>query len=99
MFGLDAIGEDRKVQVPLRDLVFIRQALGEVLRFFGQPSHYPDLKAVENFLQDEGEGAFEVLREAYDRRFPSLLPKDIQDLFQAGHFDHPLPPAYHDEGA
>lgn len=48
--GLDTVPADRTVAVSLRDLLFIHQTLGEFVRFFHQPMHYPNLAAVDRFL-------------------------------------------------
>jgi hypothetical protein len=94
-FGLDTIPAERMVTVPLRDLMFVHQALGEFVQFFHQPMHYPDLEAVRRFIRASGCGAFEVLREAYYRRMHEMLPPDIHEAFGEGErFEHPLPPKY-----
>lgn len=98
-FGLDLITDDRMVSVRLRDLLFVRQVLAEFVRFFHQPSHYQTFGDVQRFLLSDGEGAIEVVREALYRRIEDMLPKDVKDMFAAGQFDHPLPPAYHEESA
>ena len=98
-YGLDTVPADRTVTVSLRDLLFIHQTLGEFVRFFHQPMHYPDLAAVERFLGSRGTpDAFDVLSEAYYRRFRDMLPADIDEAFSEGtRFEHPLSPAYYSE--
>jgi hypothetical protein len=94
-FGLDSIPPDRTVTVGLRDLMFIHQTLAEFMQFFHQDLHYPDLAAVNRFLQQSGCGAFDVLREALYNRMHSMLPPDIHAAFGEGErFEHPLPPKY-----
>ena len=95
-YGLANASEARTVQVPLRDLLFVNQVLGELVRFFHQPAHYPNLTAVENFLGTQGVGgAYEVMAEAYYTRLRAMLPPDIESLAAEGAFDHPSPPAYY----
>ena len=75
--------------------MFVHQTLGELVRFFHQPMHYPDLSAVHRFMRKSGCGAFDILREAYYRRMHAMLPPDIHEAFAEGEqFDHPLPPRY-----
>jgi hypothetical protein len=96
-FGLDTIPPDRMVTVPLRDLMFVHQALAEFFQFFHQPMHYPDLAAVERFLGSRDSGdAFDVLHESVYKRMHEMLPPDIHRAFGEGErFEHPLPPSYH----
>lgn len=96
-YGLDTIPVDRTVTVGLRDLMYIHQTLSELIRFFHQPAHYPDLQAIENFLGSRGSGdAFDALVEAQYHRIRDMIPADINDAFGEGErFDHPLLPAYY----
>jgi hypothetical protein len=94
-FGLSEIPTKQTVEVSARDLVFIHQVLGEFIRFFHQPSHYPNLNAIKLFLLDGG--GYEVLAEAYYKKSSTMLPKSIQSLFEQGTFDHPTPPAYYEK--
>ncbi len=96
-YGLDTIPPERKVTVGLRDLMYIHQTLAEFVRFFHQPTHYPDLQAIENFLGTRGSGdAYDALIEAQYHRIRSMIPADIDDAFGEGdRFEHPLLPAYY----
>jgi hypothetical protein len=97
-FGLDTISEDRTVEVSLRDLLFIHQALSELNQFFHQRMHYPDLAAVHEFLGTLGSGGgYEVLSEALYGKLGDMLRDDLNDLFDEGIFEHPDPPAYFSE--
>src|SRR5262245_2911651 len=98
-FGLDTIPGDRTVAMPLRDFLFIHQTLGELVRFFHQPRHYPDLPALERFLGFGGDNsaAFKVLAEAYYQKSGEAIPPDIDEASDEGVFDHPLPPEYYDD--
>jgi hypothetical protein len=99
-YGLSSVAEERSVQVPLRDLLFINQVLGEFVRFFHQPLHFLEVAQVKAFLGGQGDGeAFEVLAEAYYSKLQNMLPPDIQALTTDGAFDHPSPPAYYKRGA
>lgn len=98
-FGLETIPEDRTVAMPLRDLLFVHQTLGELIRFFHQPDHYRDLLSVEKFLgsKDNFSTAFSVLSEAYYQRMREMMPEDIDEAFSEGNrFEHPLTPEYYD---
>lgn len=99
-FGLEAIPEGRKVEVPLRDLMHIHQVLSEWNRFFHQPLHYQNIEAVAAFLgsRDSG-GGHEVLSEALYEKLGLMLPEDILEKLEASAFDHPENPAYYKSGA
>lgn len=98
-YGLNTIPTDRTVTVSLRDLMYLHQTLAEFVQFFHQPMHYPDIKAVEEFLGTRGSGdAIDVLFEAQYRRIREMIPSDIDEAFAEGErFEHPLPPKYFNE--
>jgi hypothetical protein len=94
-FGLEAIAPDRTVTVSLRDLLFVHQTVEELNRFFHQPLHYPDVKALRSFLGSRGSGgAYEVLAECYYNKLRAMVPSDVQALIEEGTLEHPEPPAY-----
>jgi hypothetical protein len=99
-FGLKGIPEDQTVEVPLRDLLYVNQVLGELNRFFHQPDHFKSIEAVIRFLGtvDSG-GGYEVLHTAYYTKFRRMLPPDAQHMLEGGTFEHPSAPAYYDPDA
>ena len=95
LFGLSDVDPKRTVTMPLKDLLYVHQAIGEWIRFFHQPLHFPNLEAVERFvgsLEDEGLGA--LARSYYDI-LSNVWPEDIRAAFDDGRFDHPDPPFYY----
>lgn len=78
-FALDTIDPEPKVEVRLRDLMFLHQTLGELNDFFHQPDHYPTIEHVHRFLGNHERGAYHLLREAYYDRCGSMLPSDIME--------------------
>jgi hypothetical protein len=95
-YGLDTAAQGRTVQVPLRDLLFVNQVLGELVRFFHQPAHYPDLEGLRAFLGGRGDGgAYDVMSEAYYTKLRAMLPSDVEALASEGALNHPSPPAYY----
>ena len=93
-YGIDDVDEDRVVEVPVRDLLYAYKALGEMIRFFQDPGHYPDVEAVSEFVGNTEEGALRVLWEAQHERLIEALPGDVTVSLEAGEFDHPEPPEY-----
>ncbi len=94
-YGLEGIEENRMVGVSLRDLVYIHNTIGEIIRFFHNPKHYLDVAAVQEFIGSTEAGACYLLAECYYRTMTAMLPKDIQDKFNEGLFDNPDPPYYY----
>ena len=90
-FGLDGIDPSRTVAVLLRDLLFAYKLLGELFMFFRSPANYPDVEAVRRFMGSEGEGALQLLREAYYDRLWGAFPDDID----AALTDHSLQCSVH----
>jgi hypothetical protein len=99
-FGLNAIPEDQTVEVPLRDLLYVNQVLGELNRFFHQPLHYSSLEAVVQFLGSVGSGGgYEVLHTAYYAKVRGMLPANVERMLEGGAFEHPVAPSYYDPAA
>jgi len=94
-YGLEAVAADRTVEVPLRDLLYVYKTLGELISFFHQPLHYPDLAAVEEFLGDRKRGAYHLFSECYYRRLRDVWPEDIAAALEEGGFSHPRSPYFY----
>ena len=92
VYGLDSVDPDRKVEVPLRDLLFTYQTLGELVSFFHDPHKYPTLESVEQFLGDRDRGALHLLWEIYYGKLYDVWPEDIRRGFDEGRFDKPMSP-------
>ncbi len=93
-YGLDSIDPERKIEVSLRDLMFVYKTLGELISFFHQPLHYPDLQSVEKFLSVSEEGAFHLLSECYYRKLYDVWPDDIKRKWDESVFEHPQKPYF-----
>jgi len=99
-FGLGTVPEDQRVEVSVRDLLFVHQLLGELNRFFHQPLHYPELESVQEYLGSRGDGgAYEMLAEAYYTKVSQMLPARVHEQLAEGVFEHPAPPSYYHDGA
>jgi len=94
-YGLDAISSDRTVEVSLRDLFYVYQVLGEFVRFFHQPNHYPDIESIEKFLGTPNEGGFRLLAECYFQKMRDMWPEDIIEKIENSTFQHPSKPYYY----
>ncbi len=77
--------------------MYIHQTLAELVQFFHQPMHYPDIESVNRFIGSRGSsGAMDILFESVYQRMHKMMPPDIHDAFGDGErFEHPLPPAYY----
>jgi hypothetical protein len=94
-YGLDTIPEDRMVSVPLRDLMYVFETLGELNRFFHQPLNFQSLADVNEFLGNTNQGAYHLIAECYYRKLRDMLPPDIEAAFDTDRFDNPEPPYYY----
>jgi hypothetical protein len=95
-FGLDTIDPNRKIEVSLKDLMYTYQTIGLLINFFHQPMHYPTLDSVNQFLGNEDQGAFHLLREIYYKRLYDVFPEDIRQGFDESRYDAPYPPYYYE---
>jgi hypothetical protein len=92
-YGLDAVDPERKIEVPLRDLLFTYQTIGELIAFFHDSEKYPTVEDVHNFLGERDHGALALLWEIYYRKLYDIWPQDITMGFADSRFDKPMDPA------
>jgi hypothetical protein len=93
-FGLEAVSTDRRVEILVRDLLYVCASLEEFLRFFHQPENFPTLESVKEFLGQGDKGALKVLIHAYYDLLRPRLPEDVRRDLDRGRFDHPRRPFY-----
>lgn len=96
--GFDAIDPEEKVEVNLKDLMYVFSTLQEYQRFFHQPKHYRSLKDVEHFLGSvKDKGGYRLLHTAIHEKMRHMLPKHIDEKYIEGDFDCPTLPFYYRE--
>ena len=98
-YGLNNISDKEKITMSLKDFLYIRRVLEEYMRYLHNPDHYPDIKAIQNFLGDiSSGGGFECLSTAiYKKVYKVDLPSKIEKMIDDGVFEHPLYPSYYKE--
>ena len=86
----DNIDADETVEVGLCDLLKVHATLAELISFFHQPTHYPSIEAVPEFLgtRDDPKG-FSLLCKAQYDHMSRMLPERVQKMFDQGKFDAP----------
>ena len=62
-YGLEKVDPTRKIEVSLKDFLYLHNTIEEFIRFFHQPMHYQTLEDVEKFLGNIDKGAFHILCE------------------------------------
>ena len=60
-FATSKIDSERRVEITLRDLMFVFATVGELIRSFHQPLHYQSLEDVKTFIGDKDKGALHLL--------------------------------------
>jgi hypothetical protein len=87
-YSLEKIDPNRKIEVSLRDFLYMHNAIGEFIRFFHQPMHYETLEDVNKFLGDKDSGAFHLLCEIYYKKFyyQDIFPEDIKEMIENSTF-------------
>jgi hypothetical protein len=96
-YGLEKIDEDTQIQVNLKDMLYVYQTLGELVRYLHQPLHYPTLKSIMKWIGNEERGIFREVSECYYSILKDVFPKEIEEMFDEGEFDNPNPPFYYSE--
>lgn len=96
-YGLEKIDPNRRIEVSLKDFLYMHNVIGEFVRFFHQPMHYETLEDVERFIGNLDEGALHLLSEVYYKKFQyrDVLPKDIQEMIDNSEFENPQYPYYY----
>lgn len=97
-YGLEKIDENRKIELSLKDFLYLHNLLAELVRFFHQPMHYETLEDVNKFLGDyKNEGAFQLLSDTLHKKFQyrDIFPKDIVEMIDNSEFQNPNPPYYY----
>ncbi len=96
--GFDSIDPNEKVEVNLKDLMYVYSTLQEYMRFFHQPSHYKTLDDIEDFLGSVNDKAgFKILHEAVYAKMRDMIPEHISEKFDDGVFDSDELPFYYNE--
>lgn len=85
--GLEHFGAERKVELPLRDALYVYKAIGEFVAFFHNPDKCATIEDVERFVGDNRKGGLHVLWEAYYHRLRDVWPPDVQKAFDDGLLD------------
>ncbi len=96
-YGLEKIDPNRKIEVSLKDFLYMHNVIGEFIRFFHQPLHYETLEDVHKFLGDEDKGAYHLLREVFYEKFywGDVFPEDIKKMVHNANFQNPEYPYYY----
>lgn len=97
IYGFDAIDPDEKVEVNLKDLLYVFSTLQEYQRFFHQPTHYQTVRDVERFLGSINDhAAYKLLSKSIHEKMWKMLPKHIEEKYENGDFESPKLPFYYD---
>lgn len=78
---IDSINENEKVEINLKDLLYLFKVMEEFNNFFHQESNYQNSFEVQDYMKS---GAYNVIRELYYDTLWSCLPKDIQTKIENG---------------
>lgn len=97
-FGFDALDPDERVEVNLKDLMYVFSTLQEYQRFFHQPMHYKTIQDIERFLGSVNDSAgFKLLHTSIHKKMRNMLPDYIDEKLGDGDFDSPKLPFYYEE--
>ena len=97
-FGFEVIDPAEKVEVNLKDLMYVFSTLQEYQRFFHQPLHYQSIKDIERFLGSVNDQAgFKLLHTSIHEKMRDMIPEHIDEKYGEGDFDSPKLPFYYDE--
>ncbi|GGY85679.1 hypothetical protein GCM10011613_33210 [Cellvibrio zantedeschiae] len=96
-YGFEKIDPNEKVEVNLKDLMYVFATLLEYQRFFHQPAHYQSMKDIEKFLGSVAEpSGYKLLHISIHEKMRKMLPEYIKEKYGDGDFDCPKFPFYYD---
>ena len=86
-FGLESIDPGKKIEMGLRDFMYVKKALEEFNRYFHQPLHYQNISDIKVFLGNREEGAYSVIHKLVYEILPKYLPEEIEGskFYEPGH--------------
>jgi hypothetical protein len=89
-FGLEKIDPNRKIEISLRDFLYVHNVIGEFISFFHQPINYETPEDANNFLGNKERGALHLLWEIYYKKFyyQDIFPEDIKEMIDNGTFQN-----------
>ena len=88
-YGLRKVkNKSGKIKICRGDLMFIFFTLEELVSFFHNRMHYPDLKAVKKFIGNKNHGAYKAMSTSYYKKLCNNLPKDIMAQCHRGELDY-----------
>ncbi|MBU6953182.1 hypothetical protein [Hahella sp. HN01] len=97
-YGFDAIDPDEKVEVNLKDLMYVFSTLQEYLRFFHQPLRYQKTEDIDRFMGSiNDKAAFKLLHTSIHEKMRNMFPEHIEEKYGEGEFDSPKLPFYYDD--
>jgi hypothetical protein len=94
-FGLENINDERKIEMKLKDFMYLYKTFEEFNRFFHQPMHYPTIEDVNIYLGNKNYGASSIISKTYYKTLDQYLPKDIEKLIDDNIFQNPKYPYYY----
>ncbi len=95
--GFETIDGNAKVEVNLKDLMYVYSTLLEYQCYFHQPSHYKTIEDVERFLGSVNDKAgYKILHKSIHEKMEKMIPKELKEKYGEGDFDSPRLPFYFD---
>ncbi len=64
-YDLEKIDPNRKIEVSLKDFLYLHNTIAEFIRFFHQPMHYKTFQYLLKFLGNKDRGGFHLLSEIF----------------------------------
>jgi len=96
-YGFDTIDPNEKIEVNLKNLMYVYSTLQEYQKFFHQPLHYQSIEDVEKFLgSTESSAGYRLLHISIHEKMRNMLPEHIHQKYDNGDFDSPEQPFYYD---
>lgn len=68
----------QKIQVDAEEVIRLFNLLEELNWFFHDPSHYPDVKAIQDFLGDVNGGIYREIWDMYYHVVWNWLPPEVK---------------------
>lgn len=95
-FGIESLDDNQKIDVPVKDFIYVYRMAEELRRFFHNADHYRNIDDVRDFLGDyKDKGMFDILNEVYLRKLGEHLDQELEEKLESEEMYCPYIPSYY----
>lgn len=95
-YGIDSIDSNTKIQVDLKDLVYVYRSIEEMRKFFHNQNHYQNFEVLNHVIGDKDQGILYLLNTIYKDIFnQKIIVGELDELVNGDTFSPDAHPDYY----